>query len=62
MTPLRHLYEAMVAAMPDVDRLPEDARAAVRGAVVVLARELKLPCPIVTRRERRRARRGLPTP
>lgn len=57
--PLDRLYAALVDAQPDVDReLSEDTRAAVRGALVALARELRRPCPIVTRRERRKARRA----
>lgn len=54
MTTLDALYTALVEAMPETDReLSEDARAAVRGALVALARELRRPCPILTRRERR---------
>lgn len=62
MTPLRHLYEALTAAVPEIDRLDDDTRAALRGAIVALSRALDLPCPIVTRRERRRARHERPSP
>ena len=62
MTPsLDRLYTALVEAQPATDReLSEDTRAAVRGALVALAREMQRPCPIVTRRERRKARRITP--
>ncbi len=62
MTPaLERLYQALVEAQPDVDtRLSEQTRASVRGAIVSLAAELQRPCPIITRRERRRARRPSP--
>lgn len=55
MTPaLQALYAALADAQGDVDtRLSPDTRAAVRGALVALSRELRLPCPIETRRERR---------
>ena len=57
MKELETLYTALVEAMPATDsELSEDARAAVRGALVALARELHRPCPIVTRRERRARR------
>lgn len=56
-TALQALYQALTEAQGDVDsHLSPDTRAAVRGALVALARELRLPCPIETRRERRARR------